>query len=84
MIIYNNSKYKKGSDGVNSIYVKNKNRIIVLSIIQFIAGLILSIIFQNIILLFCGVVSGVVFFVIMDLFCDILLVLEQIKNKENL
>lgn len=66
---------------MNNIYAKSKNRIIALTIVQLIAGLILSIIFQNIILLFCGVVSGAVFFVIMDLFCDMLLVLEQIKNK---
>lgn len=66
---------------MNNIYAKNKNRIIALTIVQLVGGLISSIVFQNIILLFCGVVSGVVFFVIMDLFCDILLVLEQIKNK---
>lgn len=63
------------------MYIKNKNRITVLGIMQAFTGLVLSIYLQNIIYLFAGVISGILFVAIMYLFCDILAVLEQINTE---
>ncbi len=65
------------------MYIKNKNRVTILGIVQVLAGLILSIYLQNVICLLAGIVCGILFVTIMYLFCDILFVLEQIKDKQS-